>query len=911
VWVLRALAVDLTRAHHFDRALSVVVSMDRAGDQNLVLGALAPVIAQALEPAWERLTAALEATPLPASVQRELAQALAREGAFHQALTVARSIQDSQQSDWAVQSVVDIVTDAGEWARALAITETIAANSPKRYALNHIIALLLRSRNDLGLQQVGSVVKTMSAGLERDDVMVNLARALLDIGQTDRAIRAIEEDLLKSSQTGFDGLDQTWVLNLTQAFAEVGAFEQAQAVVSDIHDDAKVVAMSHVAETMAEAGAFDTILQIDDALLSYHPDKNELLSRAARALCRTRDFERALETADAIGTEWKKADTLRHIAVAMAQARRFQEALAVAESIASSWTKEDAIRDLAQTMVQLGEFSLARTAALALPRFAAKRAEVLAALAQAMARTQDAEGALRVVADIESTYNRALALADTAVTMAAVGDLHDLDRVLPLVNLFESATDRALVLSGVAEALAASGQTQKFRRVVATLELLGKRSRSAGEWRHLTKALAQAGDVAGLHRLLTAAESIRYEDERISALCHLAQAWIQTGLVERAADVAHRALAAAQVSYTKAKALGEVSLVFVQLGALDVALQSVQAIEDQYHRIHALQALAQASMEQGHYEHALVVARTIVAEPDTREALQALTEAFVRAESFNQALALAEAIEDPVKRKIALEPVVKALVDARRFNRAAALSLLSEYDDDRRRALREVARALASRSSEQALAKARALEAEDHRQEALYEVAIVLIQEGTVDAALAVAEELTSRTFYYGSILQYVAQTLASSGDRDRALATASVIPNPKDRCQAIGRIALALAEIGDFAGVDHALGAAQALDHEGYRSQAMACAAQALHQLDQPARALNVLVRACEQARLAGRNCVFEVLNIGTRLLARLDSVHTLWRTYQMAYLPSRAGSGQVVEFYEAERTGLVPQQS
>jgi len=97
-----------------------------------------------------------------------------------------------------------------------------------------------------------------------------------------------------------------------------------------------------------------------------------------------------------------------------------------------------------------------------------------------------------------------------------------------------------------------------------------------------------------------------------------------------------------------------------------------------------------------------------------------------------------------------------------------------------------------------------------------------------------------------------------------------------------LGGVAQAMAQAGDKKGLLQALAATDAIDAEYYKALALSTVAQAMAQVGQDTKALQVLRNAFRTSRLALRQSVFEVLKNGAGTLAAIDKGQTLGKIYE-----------------------------
>ena len=110
------------------------------------------------------------------------------------------------------------------------------------------------------------------------------------------------------------------------------------------------------------------------------------------------------------------------------------------------------------------------------------------------------------------------------------------------------------------------------------------------------------------------------------------------------------------------------------------------------------------------------------------------------------------------------------------------------------------------------------------------------------------------------------------------ALAAAEAIDDESYRREALSAVAQALAQVGE---TQQVLAAAEAIRDEEHRAEALRAVAQALGRIGEPDRALGAFRAAFVAERLVGRQNVLGLLREAAPSLARIGD-QTLWRACQ-----------------------------
>jgi hypothetical protein len=316
------------------------------------------------------------------------------------------------------------------------------------------------------------------------------------------------------------------------------------------------------------------------------------------------------------------------------------------------------------------------------------QAEVLVAVAQAVAAAGDHTRAEATARSITDPYRRARALVAVAQAVAAAGD-HD--RARQLASAAEatarSITDpywQAEVLVAVAQAAAVAGDHDRAEALA--------RSITDPYWRaRALVAVAQALAVAGDHdRAEAIARSITDPDTQAEVLVAVTQAVAAAGDHTRARQLASAAEATARsISNPDWQAEGLVAVTQAAAAAGDhtrarqlasAAEAIARSITDPDRQARALVAVTQAAAAAGDHDRAEAIARSIT-DPDRQaEVLVAVTQAAAAAGDHTRARQLASAAEatarsitNPDRQARALVAVTQAVAAAGDHDRARRL----------------------------------------------------------------------------------------------------------------------------------------------------------------------------------------------------------------------------------------------
>ncbi len=463
-----------------------------------------------------------------------------------------------------------------------------------------------------------------------------------------------------------------------------------------------------------------------------------------------------------------------------------------------------------------------------------ERARALAALAAGLATGAEHERAEQVARDIPDPDERARALTALAGALAAAGE-HDraaatATHAIGLAHHIPDPRDRARALTALAGALAAAGEHDHAAATATHAIGLAHHIPDPRDRARALTALAGALATIGEHnRAEQLALDIPDPEERAGALTALAGALATAGEHDRAAATATR------------------------------AEQLARDIPDPEERAGALTALAGALAAAGEHDraaatatHAEQLARKIPDLNARSAALTALAGALAAAGEHDRAAAtatyagqVARDIPDPDDRAAALTALVEALATTGEHDRAdqIARDILDPFW--RSRALAALAGALASTGEhDRADQIARDIPDPSWRSRALIALVEALARTGEHNRADQIARGILD-PFWRSRALAALAEGLATTGEHNRADQIARDIPDPSLRSRALTALVEALATTGEHdraaATATHAEQVARGMTDPYHRAGALAALAGALATTGQHDRAERV----------------------------------------------------------------------
>jgi tetratricopeptide (TPR) repeat protein len=764
------------RAEIADRALAVVEATE---EQPSNVSALNSQV-QALVQTEVLVEQSMEMRALP-----QIYQALTQAGELERAadvatraLAVVGAMGDEIRKAQAVENLAQALAQAGNKriisdvaTRALTMVETIAEQNWKAGALVALIQALGLAEDKVGLDRALTIAETVGDESRKGQALCAVVQVLAKAREFDRALAVAENIGDEEARTEAFG-------EVVHALAQVGEYDRALLVVEAIrHPEQKATALSEVAQALAEITV----------------EKERAINIANRALAAAEAIRKGfspigdlnMQVEQTIGEEAVKANALSAVAQALAQKGKFDWALTVAEAVGD--TGYDAQRAIAFSMVA----------------YAMAEAGEMERAANAVNR------ALAVIEVIGDERDRAGVLNEEPQDLVGAEDndkkAGDADWALAIAKEIRNARVKATILSWVAQVWMHTGRKRRAsevaNRALIIVEAIGREKDKAEALAQVAEALAQVEDEVGLKRALALAEGFRnkkhrefalssvvqvmaeveekgrtadfanqeirftvhgVEDEKVIALGWIAQALSQTGEIERAVDVANRALTAAEVNWDEQGVKGDVLIRVVPIFAeakniigLNRTLAVAEATRNVEARVSALSTVAYGLIEAEEKKRAIDI--------------------------VNRALIEAETIEDEEVKVIELSRIVPALIEAEEQERAIDIA-------------------------NRALAIAEAMRKEEGKANALGEAAYALAQvkdEDSLKRILIAAEAIGDQRAKVDA-LSRIAQAFVEIGDKDgvtditnRALVAAEAVAEPPDKAIALSKVALALAEGG------------------------------------------------------------------------------------------------------------------
>lgn len=536
-----------------------------------------------------------------------------------------------------------------------------------------------------------------------------------------------------------------------------------------------LVALGRVAEAVGRAELMSDLERKSGALLAIG---EALLPRdRAQALA---VLHRAGAVADSIPDLEARAPLLSFLAVTLAQASAlFSAERAFDLARATTAEREHPFADgpLIRSLVAAGHLESARRVVDDIAD-AGRRAQALGALAEALARAGQFDGAAAIVGDLgDEAMQRSAVLRALAEGLAQDGQL---GRARAAADAIDNEVLRGQALAAIGAALAGRGEPAAAEQVFAQASALAASIDDEYQRDLVLDTLARAYG-GRLEHARAVTDTIADGEIRASNLGTLAGLLIEAGQDELAEETLAAALAAATYADHEEGAhdcvLARFAQALARAGHYERARAVAGSLRNQLHRVGALGELATALAAAGQSAMAEAVvaeANTTIAasiDDEVSEALAALTTALVGAGRLADARVVASTIADGWWRAAAFGALGEALAQAP--DAAAADAAFAE-----------------------AGAAARAITSEWGRTGALADLAETLARAGRAAASAgifaevrAAADALTVK-WQQAEALGALAASLARAGHLDLAHATVQAIKDEWEREEALAALA-------------------------------------------------------------------------------------------------------------------------
>jgi hypothetical protein len=646
---------------------------------------------------------------------------------------------------------------------------------------------------DALIDDAESTARALGVPERKAYTLAAVARAAAAVGKIDRAM-ALTNDAEFTARTIADA-DQhvRAMIGIAGAAASMGALDRAVAIAQSIqHPELQANAFTAAAQAAAASHCADQAETLAHAILI--PDRKAwaiaAVSQAlAHAGCAGRasalaDQAEAL-TSDFTNSEWRACALalFSDAAAASGDTRRAHDLAlaaraAVPANVHSAWT----LTAVAHALATVGEINQAVGATRSIFGTPNEKANALAAVVQGAVRAGSPDQAEEMASNVTSDGSRAQIM--TAVAQA-VANAHDMERAIAICHRIEetarsSANNKqeATMLTDLAVAIAESGNLDRA-------ETLARSIREPDQQASALARLAHAAASISTEQALAIAHSISQADERSLALAGVAVA------VASAGDKA-RGVMLANESQTLASPLSELDnglripwlvTVVQALAIADVPQRACDLMAGWANatmREFVLSCAARAVASKGYLRQAQILAGAIEAPGFQAYTYAQIAEVLARRGHPDEARNIAESITHPASD--ALASTARAL--AALGDQASALAAAARAEESARGYIREVDQSFALSD----VARATAIAGNINRAHLIARDAEALAR--LISGKFKQQNALRSAMHAIAA----VASEAARAGDPERAEEIAHTISGSAEHAQAVASVAQAVA---------------------------------------------------------------------------------------------------------------------
>jgi len=676
--------------------------------------------------------------------------------------------------------------------------------------------------------------------------------------------------------------------SIAQTYAQLKQVDRALSIIEGITDiEAKASTFSALAQSLESVEDFESVLQkadnIDNRFL-----KTRVFSNIAQWLARHGNLDKAiavaelsLVVAESIELESNRWLALRLVAQAFAWARKVDLAVWTAEKITAHTVKVETFSAVAQVLVQnecthnaieLAERTLIEAQ---LGKEQANRESVLSNLAQTFALGRKIDRAIIVATMLTEAKYRSSAFHSIAQVLAEMGNI---DEALQQVANIEDVFQRPYALSSVVKALAAKHELERAFELTTIIqdervkaEALDAIVQEAVRTDHGEKARDY------VDRALATMNTVVPEHAQVQAFISIAQTLAQMSEYAKAVAIATHALEMTltlQNSVVQASLQGNIARTFAMAKEVDQALSILDGITDQTAKVAALSGVAQIVASLGEIERAMAIA--------------------------NRGLAVALGIREVDLKAIAISNVAQLFAGLREQTRSLSLIDLvlvdfQAIDDEvlQLQVLGSVTQTLARLGAlDRAYGLIQTIQDDTSIDWMLGDMVTPLVQIGATEQAQKLIEQIKDRQVKaqalsnFASELVKVGDIHAASAIAEDALHMLEIVADERVKAQSIRRMAQALAVINKPALINRVEALVKTLTTEGALRQGWSGVALAFALTNECEEATDIVMTMFTNARLNGRETLFQVLEAVVPVLAECDQGQTssplLWKIYE-----------------------------
>ncbi len=802
IGALGEIAISLAEAGKTQEALQIIQALPEEFNSKMrILGTVASSLAtqgeiesaleisQSLDPSKQAVllaeTGALEdAFQLAESLKEvektetlgSMAIALAKGGEFDQGIELAKSLPKSSFQGFVLLRIVNSLTEAEQWTKALEVAQLIQDDYSKEDTLTDVPSGIgsFATRNEaffqiaMDLKEAGKLDQALQVARSIDDESDNYHRyrssALESIaveyaiaGKFDKAL-----EITRSTEGKYDDAQ------VAVELAKLGKLDEATEFAESIEDPFyKLSILSEIAGQLTIEGKVDEAIEVAQSLDEEY--QQGIFSHIVTSLAESGTAEQLKELPQKV-PESQRNFILGRVAEELVL-KDFDQAVEILQSVEDDQNKTWVIRNMAVKLTNDGQLEkgLQLSKLANIPYYDPIKANLYREVAVNFAKLGDFDRALEVSQIIDESL-RWRALGDIAIELAAAGKVK---QSLTLVESVDQYQDE--LLSVIASKLAETGQ------IDAALELSEKRNDGEYQTNILGGVAVGLASNGELSRALEIVEGIEDESVKVSVMGQIAYDLVEAEKFAQGMEITQTLHKSASKTNSKAFALQRIAIALATAKQFDSALEVVEMLnfesEDENPiaisglRSSVLRIIATSQAEAGNIDEALKMAEPIPI-GDRILVINEVNRSLIKSGETNRAIELAQSLD-------------QVYIESALGNIAIALAGEGQVDEGL-----EIARSL--KESQQVWVMGGIVEA--------------LVEQGKINQA----EELVKSISDYPSwALSGFGVKLAQKGEIDKAIEIAESIQDP-NRDLILTHVAAFLIEQGELARVEEML---QSLD--------------------------------------------------------------------------------------------------
>jgi tetratricopeptide (TPR) repeat protein len=308
--ILTKIVPILVEAGQIDRALQAANTMKLDANKATVLSHIASTLAEVSKYEQALEIANTIANPDGTQVYKHeafvnIAVELASSGQIDRALQLVNQL-DSYRKGSALGKIAVELASSGQFDRALQLVKSTQSDPAHPIVLARFAESLTDTRQ---LEPVLQMAKTIEVGsMEQQSMLSKIAISLAKVGQPEQALQV-------ASTIKRDDKKALALPSIVRSLAKAGQYDQAKKVASTIKDDSlKGTAFVYLAVGLAETGKIADAVQVVSAIEQRDAIPARWFSETVMVLTRAKQYNPALQMANAITSENEKAWILAQLA---------------------------------------------------------------------------------------------------------------------------------------------------------------------------------------------------------------------------------------------------------------------------------------------------------------------------------------------------------------------------------------------------------------------------------------------------------------------------------------------------------------------------------------------------------------------------------------------------------------------